>query len=110
LIRQKSKWGRLLRRSEFITLQNRYFQVYSQFYGLTSLIQLRVQNLHFRRSATSRHSKLSLALTHFNQQLDVSLCHLRLAPTLQIARLLIHQGYIRVNGAQVWTPRKRVQV
>ena len=110
LIRQKSKWGRLLRRSEFITLQNRYFQVYSQFYGLTSLTQLRAQNVHFRRSATLRHPKLSLALTHFNQQLDVSLCHLRLAPTLQMARLLIRQGYIRVNGEQIWTPRKKVQI
>lgn len=110
LIRQKSKWGRLLRRSEFITLQNRYFQVYSQFYGLASLTQLRAQNLHFRRSAIARHPKLSLALTHFNQQLDVSLCRLHLAPTLQIARLLIRQGYIRVNGEQIWTPRKKVQV
>ena len=75
-----------------------------------SVTQLRSQNLHFRRSAASRHSKLSLTLTQLDQQLDVSLCRLRLAPTLQVARLLIRQGYIRVNGEQIRTPGKKVQV
>ena len=110
LLRQKTQRGRLLRRSEFLTLQKRYFQVYSNFYGHLTLRQLRKHALHFRNSSVSRTSRLSQALTWFDNRLDVTLCRLRLAPTLQIARLLVLQGYARINGDQVRIPEKRVSV
>jgi ribosomal protein S4 len=109
LLRQKTKWGRLLRRSEFITLQRRYFQIYSNFYGPLKSRQLKKSALHFRRSSNPHHSNLTGALTWFDHHLDVALCRTRLAPTLKVARLLINQGYVRVNGVQTRNIHKRVQ-
>jgi ribosomal protein S4 len=82
--------------------------VYTKFYGNMDLHHVRERALHFRRLAKTRLSKTAAALSWYELRLDVSLCRLKLAPTIKIARILIAQGYIRVNGTQIRTPEKRL--
>jgi ribosomal protein S4 len=108
LIYQKTQPGHLLEPKDRLVLQQRYSQVYTKFYGNTKLHQIKERALHFRRLAKRRCSKNAAALSWYELRLDVSLCRLNLAPTIKIARLLISQGYVRVNGTQILTPEKRL--
>jgi ribosomal protein S4 len=81
-----------------------------KFYGDAKLRQIKKCAAHFRRLTKTRCSKTVAALSWYELRLDVSLCRLKLAPTIKIARLLIAQGYVRINGTQTLTSERRLAV
>lgn len=115
---KKNKWFRLLNKGQEqgfainrqVRLRNQqlYTRLYSFFYGFSRPKQIAERSRHFLRLKGSTPHKRNIWLSWLERRLDVVLCRIRLAPTINVARILITRGYIWVNKKQETNPHKRV--
>ena len=87
-----------------------FSRVYRSFYGISKQKQVHQQFLRLQKISGGKRNKRNIGLSWFERKLDVTLCRIRLAPSVQFARMLIRRGYIWVNKKQVTTPHFRVAV
>lgn len=102
------KRGISLRKRQRLLKRQIIYKLYRKYYSIPNTTYLTKKNHTFRKVSSYKIPQKLLVLNMFEKRLDVSLCRMNLAPSLKIAQVLIHSGFVYVNNKQITNTRYSV--